>query len=194
MVRLHFLQQWYALSNLDIVIGKSIGGGIPSAAYGITEEIAQAVERRSADGSADIVDVGGVGGTLAGNALSGAAMRATLEHVLTDANWPHMIALAADFCAGVNAAIGHHKLPWSCTQLGCRAEYRFTAPAPLNGSASAAAADAGLEEYFHLYTANRGVLITPFHNMTLMCRDTKAAHVQLHTNLFAAACADIVGN
>ena len=128
MVRLHFLQQWYALSNLDIVIGKSIGGGIPSGAYGITEEIAQAVERRSADGSADIVDVGGVGGTLAGNALSGAAIHATLEHVLTDATWPHMIALAADFCAGVNAVIGHHKLPWSCTQLGCRAEYRLTPP------------------------------------------------------------------
>ena len=194
MVRLHFLQQWYALSNLDIVIGKSIGGGIPSAAYGITEEIAQAVERRSADGTADIVDVGGVGGTLAGNALSVAAMRVTLEHVLTDANWPHTIALAADFCAGVDAAIAHHKLPWSCIQLGCRAEYRFTVPAPLNGSASAAAADAGLEEYFHLYTANRGVLITPFHNMALMCRDTKAADVQLHTKLFAAACADIVGN
>ena len=177
-----------------VVIGKSIGGGIPSGAYGITEEIAQAVERRSADASADIVDVGGVGGTLAGNALSVAAMRATLEHVLTDAIWPQMIALAADFCAGVDAAIAHHKLPWSCTQLGCRAEYRFTAPAPLNGSASAAAADAGLEEYFHLYTSNRGVLITPFHNMALMCRDTKAADVQLHTKLFAAACADIVGS
>ena len=177
-----------------VVIGKSIGGGIPSAAYGVTEEIAQAVERRGADGTADIVDVGGVGGTLAGNALSVAAMRATLEHVLTDATWPHMISLAADFCAGVDAAIGHHKLPWSCTQLGCRAEYRFTVPAPLNGSASAAAADAGLEEYFHLYTANRGVLITPFHNMALMCRDTKKADVQLHTKLFAAACADIVGS
>ena len=175
-----------------VVIGKSIGGGIPSGAYGISDKVAREVEQRSADGSADLVDVGGVGGTLAGNALSVSAMRATLEHVLTDATWPPMIALATEFRAGVDAAIAHHKLPWSCTQLGCRAEYRFVAPAPLNGSASAAAADAGLEEYFHLYTANRGVLITPFHNMALMCRDTKHADVELHTELFAAACADLV--
>lgn len=175
-----------------VVIGKSIGGGIPSAVYGISDKVARAVEQRSADGTADLVDVGGVGGTLAGNALSVSAMRATLEHVLTDATWPYMIALATEFRAGVDAAIAHHKLPWSCTQLGCRAEYRFVAPAPLNGSASAAAADAGLEEYFHLYTANRGVLITPFHNMALMCRDTKQADVERHTELFAAACAELV--
>jgi glutamate-1-semialdehyde 2,1-aminomutase len=175
-----------------VVIGKSIGGGIPSGAYGISKKVAHAVEQRSADGTADLVDVGGVGGTLAGNAVSVGAMRATLEHVLTDAIWPPMIALATEFRAGVDGVIAHFKLPWSCTQLGCRAEYRFVSPAPVNGSASAAAADAGLEEYFHLFTANRGVLITPFHNMALMCCDTKQADVELHTELFAAACADLV--
>ena len=166
------------------IIGKSIGGGIPSGAYGITHDVAKRITTHTDAGEADIVDVGGVGGTLAGNALSVGAMRATLEHVLTDDTWPRMIELATQFREGVESAIAKHDLPWSCTQLGARAEYRFASPAPHNGSVAAAAGDADLEEYFHLYTANRGVLITPFHNMALMCRDTSAEDVALHTQLF----------
>lgn len=166
------------------IIGKSIGGGIPSGAYGITHDVAKQITTHTDAGEADIVDVGGVGGTLAGNALSVGAMRATLEHVLTDDTWPRMIELATQFREGVESAIAKHDLPWSCTQLGARAEYRFASPAPHNGSVAAAAGDADLEEYFHLYTANRGVLITPFHNMALMCRDTSAEDVALHTQLF----------
>ena len=119
-------------------------------------------------------------------------MRATLEHVLTDDSWPEMIRLATKFREGVEAAIAKFDLPWTCTQLGARAEYRFVSPAPTNGSDSAEAADADLEEYFHLYTANRGVLITPFHNMALMCRDTVDADVDRHTELFEAACAQLL--
>ena len=173
------------------IIGKSIGGGIPSGAYGITEAVARRITRHTDAGDADIVDVGGVGGTLAGNALSVAAMRATLEHVLTDASWLNMTELATRFRVGVESVISAHELPWTCTQLGARAEYRFTAPAPRNGSASAAAADADLEEYFHLYASNRGVLITPFHNMALMCRDTTEADVDRHTKVFAEAVAEL---
>jgi len=171
------------------IIGKAIGGGIPSGTYGISEDVAR---RIGVHQDADIVDVGGVGGTLAGNALSIAAMRATLEHVLTDDSWPEMIRLATKFREGVEAAIAKFDLPWTCTQLGARAEYRFISPAPTNGSDSAEAADADLEEYFHLYTANRGVLITPFHNMALMCRDTVDADVDRHTELFEAACAQLL--
>lgn len=171
------------------IIGKAIGGGIPSGTYGITEELARAI---TAHEEADIVDVGGVGGTLAGNALSVTAMRATLENVLTDDTWPRMIELATAFREGVEAAINECELAWTCTQLGARAEYRFTSPAPINGTESAAAADANLEEYFHLYTANRGVLITPFHNMALMCRDTQMSDVERHTELFRAACLELV--
>lgn len=172
------------------IIGKAIGGGIPSGTYGITESLARAI---TAHDEADIVDVGGVGGTLAGNALSVTAMRATLEQVLTDDSWPRMIELATSFREGVEAAIAECGLPWTCTQLGARAEYRFTSPAPSNGTESAIAADAGLEEYFHLYTANRGVLITPFHNMALMCRDTQMSDVERHTELFREACLELVG-
>jgi glutamate-1-semialdehyde 2,1-aminomutase len=172
------------------IIGKAIGGGIPSGTYGITESLARKI---TAHEEADIVDVGGVGGTLAGNALSVCAMRATLEHVLTDDSWPRMIELATAFREGVEAAISESNLPWTCTQLGARAEYRFASPAPINGTESAKYADADLEEYFHLYTANRGVLITPFHNMALMCRDTQMSDVDKHTELFKDACLELVG-
>lgn len=171
------------------IIGKAIGGGIPSGAYGITEELQKNVMSQK---DADIVDVGGVGGTLAGNALSITAMRATLEHVLRDDTWPGMIDLATEFRAGVEKAIADFDLPWSCTQLGARAEYRFISPAPVNGTESAESSDPELEEYFHLYTANRGVLITPFHNMALMCRDTKLSDVERHSELFYAACQELV--
>jgi len=171
------------------VIGKSIGGGIPSGAYGITEQVAQAVRDHP---EADLVDVGGVGGTLAGNALSTAAMRATLGEVLTDANFDHMINLATRFREGVEAVLDQYQVPWSIAQLGARAEYRFCAPAPRTGTESAAAHDDELEEYLHLYLSNRGVLITPFHNMALMCPETSAADVDLHSGLFDEAVAQIV--
>lgn len=172
------------------VIGKSIGGGIPSGAYGITREIA---ERITDHPEADLVDVGGVGGTLAGNVLSTAAMRATLEHVLTDAAFVHMIDLATSFREGVEKTLADHSVPWTIAQLGARAEYRFTSPAPRTGSESAAAFDGDLEEFLHLYMSNRGVLLTPFHNMALMCPDTSAADVDRHSELFAGAVAELTG-
>jgi glutamate-1-semialdehyde 2,1-aminomutase len=171
------------------VIGKSIGGGIPCGAYGITEAVADAVRNHP---EADLVDVGGVGGTLAGNVLSTAAMRATLGEVLTDANFTLMIDLATRFREGVEKVLAQHDVPWSIAQLGARAEYRFCAPAPRTGTESAAAHDDEIEEYLHLYLSNRGVLITPFHNMALMCPQTSAADVDLHSELFGQAVARIV--
>jgi glutamate-1-semialdehyde 2,1-aminomutase len=180
----------WGLSPDVFVIGKSIGGGIPSGAYGITTDLAR---RIGAHPEADLVDVGGVGGTLAGNALSVAAMRATLEHVLTDDAFAHMIGLATRFTAGVQGTIDLTGLPWSVQQLGARSEYRFASPAPRTGSRSAAAADDGLDEYLHLFLANRGVLITPFHNMALMCPQTSEQDVDLHTGLFREAVQGLVG-
>jgi glutamate-1-semialdehyde 2,1-aminomutase len=167
-----------------LVVGKSIGGGIPSGAYGLTPAVA---DRVGADPDADLVDVGGVGGTLAGNALSVAAMRATLEHVLTEPAFEHMVRLATAYTDGVRATIQHAGLPWSVQQLGARAEYRFASPAPRDGSSAAAVGDDALDEYLHLFLANRGVLLTPFHNMALMCPATSEEDVALHTRLFAEA-------
>ncbi len=171
------------------VIGKSIGGGIPSGAYGITERVAEMVRDHP---DADLIDVGGVGGTLAGNVLSTAAMHATLEHVLTDDAFAHMIDLATHFREGVEATLEKYDVPWSISQLGARAEYRFTAPAPRNGTESAHAEDDELDEYLHLFMSNRGVLMTPFHNMALMCPVTTRADVDLHTRLFDQAVARLV--
>jgi glutamate-1-semialdehyde 2,1-aminomutase len=171
------------------VIGKSIGGGIPSGAYGISDAVARQV---GADPDADLVDVGGVGGTLAGNALSVTAMRATLESVLTETAFEHMIELATRFTAGVQQTLDATGVPWSVSQLGARSEYRFASPAPRTGTASAASADAELDEFLHLFMVNRGVLITPFHNMALMCPETSAADVDEHTRLFAQAVGELV--
>jgi len=175
-----------------ITIGKSLGGGVPCGAYGLSEDLARRVSAALASG-ADIVDVGGVGGTLAGNALSCAAMRAVLGAVLTDESFGPMEALATTFASDVRDAVANNDLAWSVSQLGARCEYRFASPAPTSGGASMRSADALLEEYLHLYCVNRGVLLTPFHNMALMCPATTLAQVQRHGVVFNDALEELVG-
>jgi glutamate-1-semialdehyde 2,1-aminomutase len=170
------------------IIGKSIGAGIPSGAYGITHEVAQLLANHP---EADLIDVGGVGGTLAGNALSLAAMRATLGEVLTDEAFEHMITLGTRYTEQVQEILARYEINWSIAQIGARAEYRFTAPAPKNGSDSAAASDDELDEFMHLYMCNRGILMTPFHNMALMCPATTQADVDTHQGLFESAIRDL---
>ena len=162
-----------------VTIGKSLGGGVACGAYGLSQSLADRVLAAAARGG-DIVDVGGVGGTLAGNPLSLGAMRAVLGEVLTDDAFGPMEALATRFTADVRATIDHYGLPWSISQLGARCEYRFCNPAPINGGQSAESTDPLLEDYLHLYGVNRGVLLTPFHNMALMCPATTPAQVELH--------------
>jgi len=167
-----------------VVFGKPIGSGIPGSTYGCTEEVA---DRISARIELEDCDVGGIGGTLAGNALSLAAMHATLENVLTAKAFETMIPLATRFADGVGGEIKKHGLPWNVQQLGARAEYTFRENPPRNGGESAAAADFELERFLHLHALNRGVLLTPFHNMALMCPATTPADVDLHTRIFAEA-------
>jgi glutamate-1-semialdehyde 2,1-aminomutase len=122
-----------------------------------------------------------------------AAMQATLEQVLNDEAFEHMIGLATRYTDGVRGVLDACGVPWSVVQLGARAEYRFTSPAPCNGGQSAAAADDQLDDYLHVYLHNRGILLTPFHNMALMCPATTAADVDRHTEVFGAAVAELVG-
>ena len=173
-----------------VTVGKAIAGGIPAGAYGMSAELADRLQQRT---DLDLIDMGGVGGTLAGNALSIAATRATLEHVLTDDAFARMTSRADRFTGGVQHVIDERELPWSIAQLGARAEYRFTSPAPRNGSESRAAAHQDLDDYVHVYLANRGILLTPFHNMALMCPETTDADVDLHHQVFAAAVDDLIG-
>ena len=173
-----------------LTIGKAIASGVPIGAYGVTDDVA---ERAAAALEDDATDVSGIGGTLAGNALSLAAARATLEHVLTAEAFARMIALAERLTEGVEAAIERHGLPWHVTRLGCRAEYLFAPERPRDGVQAAAAGDAELDRLVHLYLLNRGVLMTPFHNMALMCPATTEADVDRHTDVFGEAVAELVG-
>ena len=164
-----------------LTIGKPIAAGVPASVYGVTAEIAGRLEDSI---RVDESDTGGIGGTLAGNALSLAAMRATLEHVLTEAAYAHTIPLAQRLADGVQGVIAEHGLPWHVAQLGCRAEYWFRESPPRNGSEAAASIDPELDRYMHLAALNRGILMTPFHNMALICPDTTAEDVDLHTRAF----------
>lgn len=181
----------YHLAPDAITIGKSLGGGVPCGAFGLSEELAARVMDGVNEG-VDIEDVGGVGGTLAGNALSFAAMRAVLGEVLTDDAFGPMEQLATMFSEGVQATIDARALPWSITQLGARCEYRFASPAPVNGGDSFKSSDPLLEEFLHLYGVNRGVLLTPFHNMALMCPATTKNDVTRHQLVFDAAVDELV--
>jgi glutamate-1-semialdehyde 2,1-aminomutase len=173
-----------------LTIGKAIGSGIPSAAYGFTEDVAARVDAAI---GVDDSDVGGVGGTLAANVLSLAAMRATLTHVLTEEAFRHMIGLGERFEQGVASVIRERSLPWHVMRLGCRVEYLFRPERPRNGSEAAQGIDHLLDRLIHLYALNRGVLLTPFHNMALMSPATSEADVDRHTEVFAAAAAELVG-
>lgn len=182
-----FSAGWGGMTRRDqlepdlFVIGKAIAGGIPTGAYGLSAELADRILSRT---DLDLIDMGGVGGTLAGNPLSVIAMRAALEHELTEENFEKMIALADYFTAGVNQLFEKYQLQWSINQLGARAEYRFAKPYPKNGTDANSVADSELEDFIHLYLANRGVLLTPFHNMALMCPTTTKSDIDRHHVVF----------
>lgn len=164
-----------------MVLGKLLASGIPAAVYGFSEEVAARIREA---GSAEESDTSGIGGTLAGNALSLAAMRATLDRVLTPSVYDRTIRLAGRLAGGVESAIAARTLPWIVKRLGCRAEYWFRPVAPRNGGEAAAAIDAELDRYMHLAALNRGILMTPFHNMALVAPQTTETDVDLHTRVF----------
>jgi glutamate-1-semialdehyde 2,1-aminomutase len=168
----------YGLEPDLITIGKAIAGGVPVGAYGMTDEVAERVLGKTIW---DAADVGGIGGTLAANALSLAATRATLAEVLTEEAFERMITLGQRFAAGCDEVIAEFELPWQATRLGCRVEYMFSPTPPRNGGEAAAAFDTPVDALLHLYMLNGGVLMTPFHMMALMCPATSESDVDAHT-------------
>ena len=179
------------------VLGKAIAGGIPCAVYGVTEELARRVwevKPPVAKGGERRFIHSGFGGTLVGNQLSLAALRATLEHVMTDANYAHMTALSSRIAQHVEGEIARHRLPWHVTQIGARCEYMFTPQAPRNGTEAKAGRHGLLESLIHLYLLNRGVLITPFHNMMLVCPEASEADVDRHNRAFSACLDELCGD
>lgn len=173
-----------------LTLGKPIAGGVPAAVYGFSDEVNQ---RFMAKLELEDADVGGIGGTLAGNALSVAAMRATLEHVLTQEAYQKTIALGERFEEGVMSVIREWDLPWIVKRLGGRIEYWFRSVPPRNGGEAAAAIDAELDRYMHLFALNRHILMTPFHNMALMSPQTSPEDVDIHTRVFNQAIESLFG-
>jgi glutamate-1-semialdehyde 2,1-aminomutase len=173
-----------------LTLGKPIAGGVPAAIYGFTSEVA---ERFDALLDKDDSDVGGIGGTLAGNALSIAAMKATFEQVLTPEFYEKAFALQEMFTSGVETIIKEFDLPWIVKRLGNRSEYWFRPKPPKNGGEAAAAIDHELDRFMHLYTLNRGILMTPFHNMALISPETTQSDVNHHTRVFRDAVVSLFG-
>ncbi len=178
----------YELEPDLLTIGKAIGGGVPCGAYGMTEAVA---ERVLAHTNWDAADVGGIGGTLAANPLSAAAMRATLGDVLTSEAFARMIELGARFERGVVEVITDQDPPWHAVRIGCRVEYLFVHERPRNGAEAAAAMDHDLDAYLHLYMLNRGILMTPFHMMALVSPVTTPEDIDHHTATFREAVTEL---
>ena len=164
-----------------LTVGKPIASGVPAAVFGLSEDLAG---RIPSSVQQDVADVGGIGGTLAGNALSAAAMLATLREVLTEASFASTIPLAERWADGIRTVLRETGLPWHVTPLGCRAEYAFRPEPPRNGREAMESIDPELERYLHLAALNRGVLLTPFHNMALVAPGTTPADVDRHTTAF----------
>jgi glutamate-1-semialdehyde 2,1-aminomutase len=178
----------YALEPDVMTMGKPLGSGIPVAAYGISQHVADMV----IDHMANDVDESGIGGTLSGNALQIAAMKATLQKVYTERSFKKMMPLAVEFRDGIEDVIMTESLPWQVTRLGVRIEYSFMPNAPRNAAEVDAHEDADLEKLLHLMALNRGILMTPFHNMALISPFTTKKDVRRHTEVFQESVAALV--
>ena len=174
-----------------MTIGKPLAGGVPAAAYGISEEVAALIHAKLADTMKKNASDSGVGGTLSGNALAVAAMRVNLEKVMTEEAYDRMITLAKRLEDGINEVIQSRNLPWHAIRLGARVEYDFR-PSPLrNGSEGQSVADYELDRLMHLMALNRGVLLTPFHYMALVSPQTTEDDVDRYSEVFAE-CVDLL--
>jgi glutamate-1-semialdehyde 2,1-aminomutase len=164
-----------------ITMGKPLASGVPVAAFGISQYVSDKVmDRILSDGT----DESGLGGTLTGNALAVAAMRATLEKIITKQNFKKMMPLAQRFEKGIQDVIDRTGVPWHVVRLGVRIEYHNTPKMPRDGAEYEASKDYELERLMHLMALNRGILLTPFHNMALISPYTTSKDVDMHTNVF----------
>jgi glutamate-1-semialdehyde aminotransferase len=172
-----------------LVIGKAIAGGLPGAAYGMRRELAEQI---AAELKRDEIDTGGIGGTVSGSVLSAVAIRTTLREVLTDDAFPQMIAIASRWADGAEEVFTRRSVGWSVTRLGARAEYHFTPEAPRSGGEAAAAVHHEMERYLHLHALNRGIIMTPFHNMALFSPATPSSAADQHSEALDAAVAALI--
>jgi glutamate-1-semialdehyde 2,1-aminomutase len=152
-----------------LVVGKPIAGGLPAAAYGFSAAMAECMKLAK-----DHAPSGhsGIGTTLSGNIMTLAAIQATLTEVATPEAYKHMLSLAAHLEKALIALLNSYQLPWNISRMGARLELQFCATPPRNAKEAREAQHDVLENAIHLYLLNRGVLLTPFHNMMLICPQT----------------------
>lgn len=168
------------------VLGKPVAGGIPCAVFGASEDVARRMDlARASIASGEEHGHSGMGTTLSGNAFTMHAMRVNLEQVMTAQAYVDIIPKARGLAEALQALFTTQAVPWSITQIGARIEFQFCANPPRNGRQAEAAFDTLLEQCIHLYLLNRGVMITPFHNMMLVCPQTTDADIALLVDALA---------
>lgn len=175
---------WAKANNITpdfLVVGKPIAGGLPAAAYGFSCEMAARMKTAK-----DLAPPGhsGIGTTLSGNMMTLATIHATLTQVATNAAYTHMLKLAESLEQQLSECIKAHQLPWNITRLGARLELQFCAISPKNAAEARKAQNDTIESAIHLYLLNRGVLLTPFHNMMLVCPTTKIEDIERLVTIF----------
>lgn len=169
-------------------LGKPIAGGIPAAVMGMSQKVCDELMTHSPDG-------GGIRlgrRTLSANALAMAAMRATLEHVMTESAFERMISICKRLADGVDEMIKANDLPWHVIRIGCRAEYRWCPTPPRNGKEAREAFDTQLHQLVHLFFLNRGILLTPPHSMVLISPDTTAEDADFHSRVFGEFVSEVI--
>jgi len=171
-----------------LVAGKAVAGGYPCAVYGFTAEVE---ERLRGVLATKPPGHSGVGTTLAGNPMATAALRACLASVMTPAAYARMISLAERLEEGLERLIGQEQLPWHVQRVGARLEVGFTRRPPRTGRQSVDALPALLPEAVRLYLLNRGLIITPFHNMMLLSPETPVAAVDQLVSTWTQCVADL---
>jgi glutamate-1-semialdehyde 2,1-aminomutase len=181
----------YGLEPDLFVVGKPVAGGVPASVWGFTDDVARRLDEARAQTPPGH---SGMGTTLSANALALAAMRATLEHVMTNEAYAHMERLATQLAAGLQDAVKGHRLPWHVVRVGARVEF-ICAPGPLrNGNEAEAAHAPALERAMHLALLNRGCLIAPFHNMMLVSPATQETQVRALCSAFDEAVTRLTGD
>ena len=175
---------WAKLNNVVpdfLVVGKPIAGGLPAAAYGFSSSMAT---RMKAAKDAAPAGHSGIGTTLSGSMMTLAAIHATLTEVATETAYTQMLTLAGELEVQLTATIKAHKLPWNISRMGARLELQFCEKPPCNAQQARDAQNDTIEGAIHLYLLNRGVLLTPFHNMMLICPATTKVDVNKLIRVF----------
>jgi glutamate-1-semialdehyde 2,1-aminomutase len=165
----------HGLAPDAMVLGKPIAGGVPAAVYGFSQAVA---ERIRAYLKTRTPGHSGIGTTLSGSKLQLALMRSMLETYFTREAFAPLIELARRLEKGIADVIIKYGAPWHVVRVGARVEFMCSPDRPRNGGEASRIIHRPIDMAIHHYLLNRGVVITPFHNMMLVCPATTKAHVE----------------